>query len=941
MSKILRPNKNIVSFSSKAATGERTTFNTSNVTDDLSANINSDYKRGFKVYGPDEVLEMKDMNAFAFTLSDLTSYLFQSGIAEYDSQQEYHLNQMCSEDGVIYVSLQNDNIGNNPVGENSLWLSNSNTENKAPSASTASINDNQFVQFDLSNNKLFLVDASDDSISYVNSEGSEVDGFISSDFLSYQYTTSVDNVAMGFSGFVIAGETTVDVGDNQFFSVICDTNINGEKKLVLFNSLGFPDPVSIPASSNIQDAEIEGYSNAFPTCAVKDPSSDTIFVTYGWTFGAPVSEQNAFIIAYSFDRNSGLFTKVGNRFDITASGANDGNGQPMYSGFVPKLNGDAQIVDVYGNLISFNGIDFSYEGIIDSSAIDSSQSFSVTFPFSACDFIRDDIIALRGVGLQSSDRTGLIIASYDEALNTVSILSETDFANIGDGSGDTEVTLKIQRVGDSQVYVYGLNHKYVLKFDSEFEVTAISGNVDDLLPSDGSSNIKQGSVLVLPNKNILAVPESGTVFYTATSDSTFAQSVCSSKGVRVFATNGSNILAYDIDRENGTFTKVGNSLELSSPDNSVSLCSIVSDNLPSNGTLDYILVYTDTNGEINCYSFNGLNFEFYKQVYTSNITGFKSQVSNISRNGDIVLFNDRGRQEFVSHSVNTDGDFVIVNNVSSNSIHTPNPNIIGGVDGNVVATSQDGTLLYNYDFTSADPELTSIQELMQPAVDVVALTEENRIVSTGFNNRLTSYNLSFIPKDTAFWRRLDGGQNLSFDGSDIGINSTNINDAIKALLTDVRYPVGAIHMSAEDSRNPAEILGFGTWQKIEGKFIVGHDGSDSDFDDVNASGGDKSHTHSVTSGTSAVKVSTTVSRSDWGAEQTDGVLSSGSIPSVSGRLVTGSGNSENAENLESLGHAFNNKELESDFHNHAINTNTNEASNLPPYLALYLWERIG
>lgn len=70
--------------------------------------------------------------------------------------------------------------------------------------------------------------------------------------------------------------------------------------------------------------------------------------------------------------------------------------------------------------------------------------------------------------------------------------------------------------------------------------------------------------------------------------------------------------------------------------------------------------------------------------------------------------------------------------------------------------------------------------------------------------------------------------------------------SIETLLGKV-YPLGSIYANADDSRNPSEILGFGTWEPYAvGRVRVGIDTSQTEFDTRGKTGGHKlmqAHTH--------------------------------------------------------------------------------------------------
>lgn len=64
------------------------------------------------------------------------------------------------------------------------------------------------------------------------------------------------------------------------------------------------------------------------------------------------------------------------------------------------------------------------------------------------------------------------------------------------------------------------------------------------------------------------------------------------------------------------------------------------------------------------------------------------------------------------------------------------------------------------------------------------------------------------------------------------------------LMTTVPYPIGAIYLSV-DSTNPSKLFG-GTWQQIaQGRTLVGVDTSQTEFNTVKKTGGEKKHTLTI------------------------------------------------------------------------------------------------
>ena len=121
MAKIERYQGNLEAFASDALAGERTIFGSTASGDTLTENINASYKRGWGVVGVNENPTKQDFNALNYVNSQLAAYLHQVGVAEWDNEQEYHTGSICNISGILYRSLTDTNIGNNPVGAPFKW----------------------------------------------------------------------------------------------------------------------------------------------------------------------------------------------------------------------------------------------------------------------------------------------------------------------------------------------------------------------------------------------------------------------------------------------------------------------------------------------------------------------------------------------------------------------------------------------------------------------------------------------------------------------------------------------------------------------------------------------------------------------------------------------------------------------------------------------------
>jgi len=121
------------------------------------------------------------------------------------------------------------------------------------------------------------------------------------------------------------------------------------------------------------------------------------------------------------------------------------------------------------------------------------------------------------------------------------------------------------------------------------------------------------------------------------------------------------------------------------------------------------------------------------------------------------------------------------------------------------------------------------------------------------------------------------------------------------------WPVGSVFIAVVDT-NPATLLGFGTWSKFgAGRFLVGIDSGDEDFDEAEETGGAKTHTLTSDEMPSHTHVQHCLS-STSGSER------------HCNRDTSSSGDADTADVTSSTGGGA--------AHN-----------NLPPYIAVYMWKR--
>lgn len=132
-------------------------------------------------------------------------------------------------------------------------------------------------------------------------------------------------------------------------------------------------------------------------------------------------------------------------------------------------------------------------------------------------------------------------------------------------------------------------------------------------------------------------------------------------------------------------------------------------------------------------------------------------------------------------------------------------------------------------------------------------------------------------------------------------------------LWDQIYPVGSIYITA-NATNPSVLFG-GTWEQLKGKFLVGVDSSDTDFETSGKTGGEKTH---------ILKVDEMPSHNHtlYGSPYGSADWVEGGVQRVKYDV-----NHKTASNTYPIGPV--------------LDTGGSKAhNNLPPYMTVYMWKRI-
>lgn len=163
---------------------------------------------------------------------------------------------------------------------------------------------------------------------------------------------------------------------------------------------------------------------------------------------------------------------------------------------------------------------------------------------------------------------------------------------------------------------------------------------------------------------------------------------------------------------------------------------------------------------------------------------------------------------------------------------------------------------------------------------------------------------------------------------------TELSVSASAAVIQTIFPVGAIYVTDQDA-NPATILGVGTWQRIEGRFLVGRSTTDTDFDGIGETGGSKTHNHTsnFTVQGHALTVEEMPSHTHNISLQFQGnnKASEGSAYASNNEVSSGDFDGTDTRTTTATGAGSP--------HAHNITGSTNASDNLPPYRATNIWRR--
>lgn len=168
-------------------------------------------------------------------------------------------------------------------------------------------------------------------------------------------------------------------------------------------------------------------------------------------------------------------------------------------------------------------------------------------------------------------------------------------------------------------------------------------------------------------------------------------------------------------------------------------------------------------------------------------------------------------------------------------------------------------------------------------------------------------------------------------------------------ILEAAYPIGTIYENKTDGTNPATLLGFGTWAPCgTGRFLVGIDGGQVEFDTAGKTGGAKTHSHSVSGATAGHSITTNQMpqhahgyRDRYHVESA--AVSAGATYKEAAPVGYNSNLGTDGTDSDNDTFLYYNSTTSSagsgEAHSHNVSITSSTASSLPPYEVVYRWYR--
>ena len=243
---------------------------------------------------------------------------------------------------------------------------------------------------------------------------------------------------------------------------------------------------------------------------------------------------------------------------------------------------------------------------------------------------------------------------------------------------------------------------------------------------------------------------------------------------------------------------------------------------------------------------------------------------------------------------------------------------IKGIEVHNLSKNLTATLYFNFTVVNSNNKTTYLTK-----------TSATAVLKGNVLNSLNTYDYNNAPSVAAVRNYFESGNAVQSQ-----------KEWLKNLILETTHPVGSLEINTSGI-NPSEYLG-GTWEAFgSGRTLVGVDSSDSDFDTVEETGGEKTHTLT----TNEIPAHTHGSKSLVGTWANWGEGSGMVSRTANGYKVTGIVSAVGDNNQygwgTSTGRDSDNTSLKIDAtHEHNSVGGSQAHNNLQPYITVYFWKRV-
>ena len=335
----------------------------------------------------------------------------------------------------------------------------------------------------------------------------------------------------------------------------------------------------------------------------------------------------------------------------------------------------------------------------------------------------------------------------------------------------------------------------------------------------------------------------------------------------------------------------------------------------------YELIITDSRDISNTTGSKSLSTAYSYSPPTCSMTaernGTTATTINIVYSGTItnINSNNRNAKSFkIEYKQSTASSWTTVSGFPVTNAYTKS-----NVAVNVTGISDSNT----YDF-----RITAVDSYNVPATATVQIGTSATLLNFNANGATLAFGKASEINDTMevnikskFLKEvnLPAVANVKCNGTAL---TTTIQNAIQSSILQAAYPVGAIYMSTV-STSPATLFGFGTWERITGKFLLAatDNGSSGASQAAGNTGGSATHSHGLSAGYAQATYI-------WISNQNRIMINHKTVGAyTANRYTTSAAPSYTDQDWGGITDGI------------SLGGNTDSGSTMPPYLSVYVWKR--